>query len=60
MFFPLHDEEELASLRRNWGNWGLMFRMVSRVLPNESGSSVAVGDPVRTEERTIFWGIPTG
>ena len=52
MFFPLHDEEELELLRRNWGSWGLMFRMVAKVLPNEGGSSLAFGNPMRTEVGT--------
>jgi hypothetical protein len=61
MVLPLHDEEELSLLRKHWGSWGLMFKMVYKVKPNEGEFTLAKGDPALLEVSTKYWElIPTG
>jgi hypothetical protein len=60
MMFPLHDEEELHFLRKNWGRWSLMFNLRVDAKPVEGEHTLAAGDPSLVEERVTFLGMPTG
>jgi hypothetical protein len=60
MMFPLHDEEELYFLRRNWGKWGLMFTLHLIAKPVEGANTLAMGDPALVEQPVSFLGVPTG
>ena len=60
MFIPLHDPEELRSLRQNWGSWNQMFKIIRHAKPNEGADSLAMADPRNEEEYIQFYGIPMG
>jgi hypothetical protein len=47
MIFPVHNDEELKSLRDNWGNAGWMFKLQVGVWRNEGADSLALGHPSR-------------